>query len=122
MKRMLLFFATALLCAAAEDATGNWTFKMPGPSGDTVEAAMTLKVESVKLTGNIAFPNRTLEISEGKADGANIEFTIKRDRGNGGVAVVYKMKATVEGAAMKGTAETDMMGSPMKVNWTAARK
>ncbi len=32
------------------------------------------------------------------------------------------MKATVEGAAMKGTAETDMMGSPMKINWTAARK
>ncbi|MBM3797509.1 MAG: hypothetical protein FJW31_26445 [Acidobacteria bacterium] len=122
MNRIMLFFAAALFCAAAEDATGSWTMKMPGPSGDTVEVAMTLKMESEKLAGSIAFPNRTLEISEGKADGANLDFVIKRDRGNGGAPVVYKMKATVEGAAMKGTAETDMMGSPMKINWTAAHK
>jgi SAM-dependent methyltransferase len=100
---------------------GEWAYRMPTPSGE-LEATLVLKTEGSTLTGTFAFPeNRKLEISQGTVDGNQLKFTVRRDRQGGG-AMVYKMSATVEGDQIKGGAEADMDGQPVKTEWTAKRK
>ena len=110
-----LFFLA--LGALAADVTGAWAYKMSGPGGEVIEATMTLKVEDGKLTGSFLFPqDRKLEISDGKVTGDKLDFVVKRE------AMVYKMKATVDGNAMKGTTDTEMGGNPISGEWSATRK
>ena len=122
MRTIAVLFCFAL-GALADDVTGAWSYKMSGPGGEVIEATMTLEVaEDGKLTGSFVFPqDRKLEISDGKVTGGKLDFVVKRDRGGDG-AMIYKMKATVDGSKMKGTTETDMGGSPITGEWSATRK
>jgi SAM-dependent methyltransferase len=100
---------------------GEWIYRMPTPNGE-LEATLVLKTEGHTLTGTFTFPeNRKLEISEGTVDGNQLKFTVRRDRPSGGV-MIYKMTGTVEGDQIKGSAETDMDGQPVKIEWSAKRK
>lgn len=113
--------AVLSLAALAEDLiTGQWTYRMETPMGES-KAALTLKVEDGKLSGKFVFEgNRVLEISEGTVDGNSLKFTVKRDRETGG-SMTYKMSGTVEGRTIKGTATTVEMAEAGEMAWSATR-
>lgn len=121
MKTLLaLLFSSALMLAA--DVSGEWDWQMPGPGGEPVKARLMLKADGTKLTGTFVFSeSRKLELQDGKIDGNKVQFTIKRERPQGG-GMSYEMQGTVDGDQMKGTAATDMGGQKADAEWTAARR
>jgi hypothetical protein len=121
MRTILFALLMAALPAAAEDlVSGQWTYRMDSPMGET-KAEMTLKAEGDKVTGKIVFEgSRTLEITEGKLEGGALTFTIKRERPSGG-SMTYRMTGKVEGKAIKGTATADEMSNGGEMAWSASR-
>ena len=124
--RVLFVFAMFLVGNVATgsqpDVRGEWMWTMPGPDGNPVEATLTLVENGAKLSGSFTFGGgRKLQIEEGNLEGSDLRFIVKRDRPGGGT-MIYRMKGSVEGNTMKGTAETDMEGTPVNVQWSAKRK
>lgn len=121
------YLKLALLCclfafaASAEDLiSGEWTYKMDTPMGET-KAALTLKVEDGKLTGKFVFEgNRVLEISEGTVEDGTLKFTVKRNRAEGGF-MTYKMTGKVDGKTIKGSATAVEMPDGGEMAWSAAK-
>ena len=102
-------------------ADGEWIFTMPTPNGE-IQAQLTLKTDGKKLSGTFLFPeNRRLEISDGTINGNQMNFTVRRDRQQGGF-MVYKMTGTIDGGQVKGKTETEMDGRPITQEWSAKRK
>jgi hypothetical protein len=101
MKKPLSFFAllltsTALLFAA--DVNGKWTATQT--FGDrTIESTMTFKAEGTKLTGTVSGRRGDTEIQDGKIEGDNISFTVKRQTQKGDFTSNYK--GTVAGDEIK---------------------
>src|SRR5215207_9199964 len=70
----------------APDATGNWTWTVPGRDGGA-ERKMTLalKQEGEKLTGKLSSPGRDggeareTEIADGSVKGADVTFSVTRE-------------------------------------------
>lgn len=94
MTKKLLFVMTILLVVAfvavAADVTGKWTYEAPGRGGNPGRpTTITLKADGAKLTGSVpggmggrggggGTPPADVEISNGKVDGTNISFEVKR--------------------------------------------
>ncbi len=108
--------------AVAEmDPSGEWILKMRGPNDQEVEMPMTLKAGGGKLGGRVARgPGRWLEISDGRIQGGQLSFSIKRDRDQNS-PMVYKMEAKLAGDSLEGTATTEMDGAPITVKWAAQK-
>jgi hypothetical protein len=111
MTKKLLFVMTILLVASfalmAADVSGKWTFEQPGRGGNPGRpTTITLKADGAKLTGSVPGMGRggdnpppPTEITDGKVDGNNVSFTVKREfNGN---AMVIKYEGTVNGDEMK---------------------
>ena len=116
MTKKLLFVTTILLVVAfsafAADVTGKWTYEAPG-RGDNPgrPTTITLKADGMKLTGTVpgggggrgggggGTPPADQEISNGKVDGNNISFEVKRTMG--GNEVVIKYEGTLDGDSLK---------------------
>jgi hypothetical protein len=109
MTKKLLFVATIALvftfAAMAADVTGKWVAEMPGRNGGPPrQMTFDLKQNGSTLTGTMsggmgrggATP---VEISDGKVDGDNVSFTVKRDTPNGPMEMKYK--GTVSGDDLK---------------------
>src|ERR1700687_3568829 len=90
MTKKLLFVMTILLVASfalmAADVSGKWTFEQPGRGGNPGRpVTITLKADGSTLTGTIpgggrgGAPADPIAISDGKIDGNNISFTVKRE-------------------------------------------
>ena len=115
---MLLMSAGLLL---AQDLAGSWGFHMDSPNGE-VQAEMTLHVDGGKVTGMMVFPgDRKFNVENGRWDGKELKFTVRRDRPQGGT-MVYELKATLDGGKLKGTSETTMDGQSASQQWWAQRK
>jgi hypothetical protein len=119
MTKKLLFVATLLLvvtCVAfAADVTGKWTYETPGRGGNPGRpTTITLKQDGAKLTGTVpgmmgrnrggdaaapAGPPPEQEISNGKVDGNNVYFEVKRTTPNGDI--VTKYEGTLDGDTLK---------------------
>ena len=109
MTKKLLFVMTILLAASfalmAADVTGKWTFEQPGRGGNPGRpVTITLKADGSTLTGTMPAGGRggagdPIAISDGKIDGNNISFTVKREGQNG--PQVTKYEGVVSGAEMK---------------------
>lgn len=100
---------------------GNWVWAMPGPDGQTVESNLTLDVKGNKVSGAFRFPGgRVLPLTEGRVEGANVEFRIVRDRPNGG-SMVYRMTGSVTEDTLEGEVATEFQGQPMTQTWKATR-
>jgi hypothetical protein len=111
MTKKLLFIVTIALVAAfalmAADVSGKWTFEQAGRQGGTPrQVTMTLKAEGSTLTGSMpgfgrggGDPPPPTAITDGKVDGNNVSFTVKREMG--GNTVVTKYEGTVSGDEMK---------------------
>jgi hypothetical protein len=109
MTKKLLFVMTILLVASlalmAADVSGKWSFEQPGRGGGPGRpVTITLKADGAKLTGSVPGMSRggdapPTEITDGKVDGNNISFTVKREfNGN---EMVIKYEGTVNGNEMK---------------------
>jgi len=107
MTKKLLFVTTILLaatvCLMAADASGKWVFDQQGRGG-TVQVTLSLKIDGASLTGTVSQPGRDgnvmeTAITDGKVDGNNISFTVKREfNGN---SFVTSYKGTLGGDSLK---------------------
>ncbi|MBI4327829.1 MAG: hypothetical protein HY674_21575 [Chloroflexi bacterium] len=101
--------------------SGDWTWTMDTPNGP-VSAALVLKAEGGMVTGKFARgENRWLEIQEGKVNGNEFSWTVKRDRPDGSI-LTYRMSGKVEGDKITGQAKTEMDGQESTSEWSAKRK
>ncbi|MBZ2180345.1 MAG: hypothetical protein ACK58M_25350 [Acidobacteriota bacterium] len=120
--RIGLGLGLAVAAFGADLLNGNWSFSMAGPGGQNIDAKMTLSETDGKFTGSVEFPGaRVLKITEGAVDGKKITFVVKRDRQDGG-SMTYKMSGEVDGAKIKGAAETEMGGQMQKIDWSATKQ
>jgi len=119
--RTVMAISFAMAAFGADSLNGNWAFQMAGPQGP-VEGKMIIDQKDATFTGTVEFPgNRSLKISAGTVDGKKITFTVKRDRQDGG-SMTYKMSGEVDGAKIKGAAETEMGGQMQKIDWSATKQ
>ena len=90
MTKKVLFVMTILLVASfallAADVSGKWTFEQPGRGGNPGRpVTITLKADGSTLTGTMpaggrgGAPADPIAITDGKVDGNNISFTVKRE-------------------------------------------
>jgi hypothetical protein len=130
MTKKLLFVMTILLAASfalmAADVTGKWTFEQPGRGGNPGRpVTITLKADGSTLTGTMPAGGRggagdPIAISDGKIDGNNVTFTVKRDMG--GNTVVTKYEGAVSGDEMKlKITRPGQDGTPMVTDVVAKR-
>lgn len=110
MTKKLLFVMTILLVASfalmAADVTGKWTFEQPGRGGNPGRpVTITLKADGSTLTGTMpaggrgGAPADPIAISDGKVDGNNISFTVKREMN--GNTMVTKYDGVLNGDELK---------------------
>jgi len=108
MTKKLLFVMTILLVAAvglmAADVSGKWMWEQQGRGGNTMQVTLTLKADGSKLTGTVSMPGRggemmEMAISDGKVDGDNVSFSVKREFNGNSFVTTYK--GTVDGDTMK---------------------
>ena len=131
MTKKLLFVTTILLvlafAAVAADITGKWVAEQPGRNGGPPrQTTFNLKADGTKLTGTMSAPGRggaeptATEITNGKVDGNNITFEVKRQTQNG--EMVSKYEGTMSGDELKlKTTRPGQDGTPMPVEMTAKR-
>jgi hypothetical protein len=130
MTKKLLFVMTILLVASfalmAADVSGKWTFEQPGRGGNPGRpVTITLKADGSTLTGTMPAGGRggggdPVAISDGKVDGNNVSFTVKREfNGN---TMITKYEGTVNGDEMKlKITRTGQDGTPMTNEVVAKR-
>jgi hypothetical protein len=132
MTKKLLFVVTIALAFAtfalmAADATGKWTYEQPGRGGGPGRpVTITLKQDGAKLTGSVPGMGRggdnpppPTEITDGKVDGNNVSFTVKREfNGN---TMVQKFEGTLNGDEMKLKITRDTQNGPQTSEVTAKR-
>ena len=131
MTKKLLFVVTIALvfafAAMAADVTGKWTFEQPGRGGGPGRpVTITLKQDGAKLTGQVPGMGRggdnpppPTEITDGKVDGNNVSFTVKREfNGN---SMVTKYEGTVNGDEMKLKITRDGQNGPTTNEVTAKK-
>lgn len=99
----LIVTLTLLLCVSfgvlAADVTGKWTAQVPSRQGQMREQSFNFKVDGDKLTGTISGRQGDVAISDGKASGDTISFTVKMEYG--GNSVEQKYTGTVAGDEIK---------------------
>ncbi len=129
MTKKLLFVLTILLVAAmtimAADVSGKWTYEQAGRNGGpSRQVTITLKAEGNTLTGSVPGFSREgeappVEITNGKVDGDNVSFEVKREfNGN---TMVTKYEGKVSGDEMKLKITRDTRNGPMTNEVTAKR-
>ena len=134
MTKKLLFVLTILLIASfalmAADVSGKWTYEGPGRGGNPGRPmTITLKADGAALTGTVPAGGRggggdnpppPIAITDGKVDGNNISFTVKREfNGN---TMVIKYEGVVNGDEIKlKITRNGQDGTPMTTDVVAKR-
>ena len=101
---LAVVFMLALVAAWAADVTGKWEAEQPGRGEGAAPTKTTfnLKAAGATLTGNVILPGfmggepTTVDITEGKIDGNNIQFVVVRKMDMQGQTM--EMKSTYKGA------------------------
>ena len=120
---ILCFGATAADQTA--DATGVWTWTMPGRNGGPDRTnTLTLKVEATKLTGKVVSPGRNgttnqTEIVDGKVDADSISFAVIREYNGNSMTNKFSGKVTAD--AINGKIEFNRNGDAQSRDWKATR-
>jgi hypothetical protein len=131
MTKKLFLVATIVLvfafAAMAADATGKWTYEQAGRGNMPArQVTITLKQDGTKLTGSVPGfgrggdnPPPPSEITDGKVDGSNVSFTVKREfNGN---TMVTKYEGTISGDEMKLKITRETQNGPQTNEVTAKR-
>jgi hypothetical protein len=80
MKKRLILLSAALLIALsslsayASNVEGRWTAEDKDPDGNPSTITFVFKQEGTQLTGTVAIPVDTANISNGKVDGDKVSF------------------------------------------------
>jgi hypothetical protein len=99
MKLFLALFVLFALTASAADLAGTWKASLETPNGN-IESTFEFKVDGAKLTGSVTSQQMgTTPISDGKIEGDNFSFAVKREGPNGEFVINYK--GTVKGDEAK---------------------
>jgi lysophospholipase L1-like esterase len=107
---------------AEADLTGEWNWTTAGQNGEPVVGLLVLAQNGSKITGKFARDEtRWLEIKDGVLNGEKLNWTVQRDRPNGGT-MTYRMSATIKDGRISGMTETDLDGQTIKLPWSAERK
>jgi hypothetical protein len=118
--------------APAEDkaasATGTWTWTTAGRGGGGAERkfSLALKQDGEKLTGKLSSPGRDgaateTEIADGSVKGAEISFTVSRERQ--GTKITTKYTGKIAGDEITGKIESkDRQGNDQSRDWKAKRE
>ncbi|HZR17714.1 MAG TPA: hypothetical protein VFE51_10340 [Verrucomicrobiae bacterium] len=119
------FLAEAKAQDKSADASGTWTWTVPGRQGRP-DRKMTakLKVDGDKVTGKITQPGRDgqeieNEIKDGKIKGDEISFSVTREFNGNSMTTKYNGKVSAD--AIKGKMEFERNGEPVKRDWEAKR-
>ena len=95
----LTLFTVFAFTAAAADVAGTWKASIDTPNG-AMESTFVFKVDGAKLTGTVTSAQMgESAITDGKVDGDNVSFVVKRTGPNGELVINYK--GTVMGDEMK---------------------
>jgi hypothetical protein len=121
-----LLFVVAILCALtlaiyAADVSGKWTWEQQGRNGATT-STLTLKQDGTNLTGSLdGGRGGPIDISDGKVEGNNVMFSVKREFNGNTMTTNYK--GTLEGDTLKLEFERPGRngGEPTKMSVTAKR-
>ncbi len=106
---------------AGAGLTGEWTWTMQTPNGP-VTAPLILKQEGDSVNGKFARDqNRWLQIENGKVNGNEFSWIVKRDRPDGSI-ITYRMSGKVEGDRITAIAKTELDGQENTNEWSATRK
>lgn len=102
--------------------TGDWIIRMPGPNQDPIEFGFSLKQTGAVVEGSFERgEGRVLKIEEGKVNGNEFSWVIRRDRPSGEV-MVYHMSGRIEGEKLVGKTRTKFEGGDVANEWTGRRK
>jgi hypothetical protein len=112
----------------APDATGNWSWTVPGRDGGADrKMTLALKQDGEKLTGKLSSPGRDgaaareSEIADGSVKGADVAFTVTREYNGNKRTSKYTGKLTAD--AITGKVESkDRDGNDQSRDWTAKRE
>jgi hypothetical protein len=112
-KRKLAFYATLLILlttlpALAADVTGTWIAQVKGapPNGEDLLLTFVFKQDGAKLTGSVATPDETANISNGKVDGDKISFAALFS------VATFTYDGTIAGDEIKATVKSDNPNFP----------
>jgi hypothetical protein len=101
--------------AWAADVNGKWVAKVAGTQGQQdSEITLIFKTEGEALTGtlNNSMMPGDVTINEGKIEGDNISFSIKRNMGQGEMKVLWKGTVSGDEIRFARSAEGAGMGGP----------
>jgi hypothetical protein len=107
------------------DASGTWTWTMPGRNGGADrKMTLTLKADGEKVTGKLSAPNRQgdvtdTDIADGKIKGEEISFTVSREVNGNTFTTKYNGKISAD--AIKGKIESERNGATQSNDWEAKR-
>lgn len=108
----ILGLAAVLVAAPAyaHDADGIWAGTVTTDMGD-IPVQFEFKVDGTTLTGTtMGFDGSTVQIKNGKVDGATISYTVTFDFGGMPLDIIYK--GTITAGEIKMSA--DAMGMPVE--------
>ena len=106
---------------AGAGLTGEWTWTMQTPNGP-VTAPLILRQEGDSVKGKFARDqNRWPQIENGKVNGNEFSWIVKRDRPDGS-SITYRMSGQVEGDKITAIAKTELDGQENTNEWSATRK
>ena len=96
---LFTLFVLAAMILAAADVTGKWTAEVQGRNGPRT-VTFNLKQDGSTLTGTMeGMGPEPASITNGKVEGNNVSFTIKREfNGN---TMTTKYEGSVSGSEMK---------------------
>jgi hypothetical protein len=120
--------STAAAEDKAPDATGNWTWTVPGRDGGADrKMTLALKQEGEKLTGKLSSPGRDggaareTEIADGSVKGADVTFSVTREFN--GTKRTSKYTGKLSADAITGKVESkDRDGNDQSRDWTAKKE
>ena len=100
---------------------GPWTFTIDGPGGK-VDSEMRLRQFGARLMGSVALnEDRVFPIENGGVFSKQVQFSIRRDRPQGG-EVVYQLKGKLNGERLEGVVSAKMDGQTLTQPWSATRR
>lgn len=107
---------------APADLSGDWIIRMPGPNDEPIEFGFSLKQNGGTLEGTFERgEGRTLKIEEGKVEGQEFAWVIRRDRPSGDT-MVYRMSGRLEDGKLVGKTNAKFEGNEVSNEWTGRRK